>query len=467
VIGPMPWWLEEALAAEGKTEDAPALAGDIEVDVAVVGGGYAGLWTALMLREKDPALRVALFEADRCGFGPSGRNGGILHAYWTKLAGLHALFGRDGAREVAHAAAEVVPAVRAFADTRGEDIWLDAKGVVGVSAAPAQDAPIAGLSAAARAVGLDDAVVDLGPEDVARLCRSPAFRRGIFIRDAATIQPARLARALRRAAIADGVQVYERTPVRGRTRGRRMLLHTAAGRVHADRVVYTVGADAARLLPLSRQLTNFGSYIVLTEPAPDVLAELGWRNGPAFFDGRMFVHYFRTTPDGRIAMGSGSGPIGVGGRVDRRFFTDRDTIGRAERGLRRLLPAARELRVTHAWGGPIDVSSDHEPFFGTFDGGRVHYGAGFSGHGIGPAWLAGQILSSLALDRDDRWSGLPLVDRVVSRLPPEPLRWIAGSAVRRALLACEHAEELGRRPPVWAPPVAALPRRLGLRIGTR
>ena len=396
-----------------------------------------------------------------------GRNGGILHAYWTKLAGLHALFGRDGAREVAHAAAEVVPAVRAFADMRGEDIWLDAKGVVGVSAARPRTRR-SRVSVLPRGPSASTTRLStLVPRDLARLCRSPAFRRGIFIRDAATIQPARLARALRRAAIADGVQVYERTLVRGRTRGRRVLLHTAAGRVHADRVVYTVGADAARLLPLSRQLTNFGSYIVLTEPAPDVLAELGWRNGPAFFDGRMFVHYFRTTPDGRIAMGSGSGPIGVGGRVDRRFFTDPETIGRAERGLRRLLPAARELRVTHAWGGPIDVSSDHEPFFGTLDGGRVHYGAGFSGHGIGPAWLAGQILSSLALDRDDRWSGLPLVDRVVSRLPPEPLRWIAGSAVRRALLACEHAEELGRRPPVWAPPVAALPRRLGLRIGTR
>lgn len=467
MIGPLPWWLEEALAAEGPQDEAPPLEGELEVDVAVVGGGYAGLWTTLILREKDPGLRVALLEADRCGFGPSGRNGGILHGYWTKLGSLTALFGREGARHVAQAAAHVVPAVRAFAEARGEDVWLEENGAVGVSAAPAQDAPIAALAAAGRAAGFDDAVVELGPDDVARYCSSPVFRRGVLIRDAATIQPARLARALRRAALADGVQLFERTPANAREGGARVVLRTPRGRVFADRVVYAAGADTARLLPLGRQLTNFGSYIVLTEPAPDLLERLGWSNGPALFDGRMFVHYFRTTRDGRIAMGSGSGPIGVGGRVDARFFSDRGTVARAERGLRRLLPETRELAVTHAWGGPIDVSSDHEPFFGTLPGGRVHYGAGYSGHGIGPTWLAGQILSSLALDRRDEWTALPLVDRVVPRLPPEPLRWLGGSAVRRALLACEAAEERGARPPGWAPPLAALPRRLGMRIGTR
>src|SRR5207237_2952176 len=115
--------------------------------------------------------------------------------------------------------------------------------------------------------------------------------------------------------------------------------------------------------PASRNRANFGSYVVLTEPAPEALAEVGWTGGEAIVDGRMFLHYFRTTNDGRVLMGSGSGPIGYGGRVDERFSRDRATAARAEAGLRRPLPDLAEARIERAWGGPIDVSADHLPFF--------------------------------------------------------------------------------------------------------
>jgi glycine/D-amino acid oxidase-like deaminating enzyme len=214
-------------------------------------------------------------------------------------------------------------------------------------------------------------------------------------------------------------------------------------------------------------VTNFGSYVVLTEQAPDRLAEIGWTGGEAVVDGRMFLHYFRATPDGRVLMGSGSGPIGFGGRLDRRFTGDLPTAGRAERGLRRLLPGLADVRVERAWGGPIDVSADHLPFFGTVAGTRVHYGLGYSGHGVGPSWLGGQILASLALGFEDEWTALPLVERRVPSLPPEPLKCLGGGLVRAAVLACEEAEEDGRRPPLAARAGAALPRLLGMEIGTR
>jgi glycine/D-amino acid oxidase-like deaminating enzyme len=166
-------------------------------------------------------------------------------------------------------------------------------------------------------------------------------------------------------------------------------------------------------------------------------------------------------------MGSGSGPIGFGGRIDRRFFEDRATVARAEQGLRYLLPDLAEARITHAWGGPIDVSSDHLPFFGTVPGMRIHYGAGYSGHGVGPSWLAGQILSRLVLGVDDELTRLPFVTRRVPKLPPEPIKRLGGGLVRASILACEEAEEAGRRPSLPARAGAALPRLLGLRIGTR
>ena len=153
--------------------------------------------------------------------------------------------------------------------------------------------------------------------------------------------------------------------------------------------------------------------------------------------------------------------------VDDRFFDDAATAARAEQGLRRLLPGLAAARVERAWGGPIDVSSDQLPFFGTVPGTRIHFGAGYSGNGVGPSWLGGQILASLVLGADDEWSRLPLANRLPPRLPPEPIRYVGGAAVRRAILAVEAPTRRAAAPWPLARGVAALPRVLGLRIGTR
>ena len=179
----------------------------------------------------------------------------------------------------------------------------------------------------------------------------------------------------------------------------------------------------------------------------------------------MFIHYFRTTNDGRVLMGSGTGPIGFGGRVDERFRASADR--RARRGGAAATAAGpRGARVERAWGGPIDVSADHLPFFRTKPGTRIHYGAGYSGHGVGPSWLGGQILASLALGSTT--SGRRCRSRrAVPRLPAEPFRRLGGGLVRASIMACEAAEEQGRRPPLPARAGAALPRLLGMELGTR
>jgi glycine/D-amino acid oxidase-like deaminating enzyme len=200
---------------------------------------------------------------------------------------------------------------------------------------------------------------------------------------------------------------------------------------------------------------------------PDLLEQINWTGGEAVIDGRMFLHYFRATQDGRVLMGSGSGPIGFGGKLDERFTQDEPSARRAEQGLRRLLPDLADAKVTHAWGGPIDVSSDHLPFFGTVPGTRIHYGAGYSGHGVGPSWLGGQVLARLAQGVDDELTRLPFVTRRVPRLPPEPFRRLGGGLVRASIMACEEAEEEGRRPSLPARVGAALPRLLRMSVGTR
>jgi glycine/D-amino acid oxidase-like deaminating enzyme len=458
------WWLEQALAAEGNPEPAPALEGVASADVAVVGGGYTGLWTALALRERLPDARVVLLEAEICGHGPSGRNGGFLNGWWAVLGDLRRLVGDEGALEVARAGARIVPAVREFCERRGEDVWLRVGGELMVSAAPAQDAAIAERVEAARALGVEEEAVPLSASEVRARCDSPVFRGGVFVRDGANVQPALLVRALRRAALADGVTVHERSPVVALEDG---AVRTPRGRLRAAEIVVATNAAMTGWGPVSRRLTNFGSYVVLTEPVPELVERIGWTGGESIVDGRMFVHYFRTTRDGRVLMGSGSGPIGFGGRIDGRFSGDRPTAARAEAGLRRLLPGLAEARVDRSWGGPIDVSADHMPFFGTVPGKRVHYGAGYSGNGVGPSWVGGQVLASLVAGLDDEWTRLPLVTRRVRPLPPEPLKRLGGGLVRTAIMACEAAEERGRRPPVSARAVASLPRLLGMQIGTR
>jgi len=464
VIAPgRPWWLDEAPPVEPQ----PALEGEIDVDVAIVGGGYTGLWTALAVGELEPSARVAVLEAALCGEGPSGRNGGFLHGYWSSLARVRRVFGDGGALAVAEAASAIVPGVREFIEQRGVDVWFREAPMLEVSAAPAQDEAIDAALAAARDLGVQEEAAPVVREELAERCSSPSFRRGVVYREGATVQPARLVRALRAAVLDTGVVLHERTPMIRLRRDSPNVVETPRGRVRAREVVVAINAAAAGWRPLARRLTAFGSYVVLTEPVPQLLDAINWTGGESIVDGRMFLHYFRTTNDGRVLMGSGSGPIGFGGRLGERFTADAPSVARAEAGLRFLLPGLADARVERAWGGPIDVSADHFPFFGTVPGSRVHYGAGYSGNGVGPSWLGGRILARLALGVEDELTALPLVNRSVRPLPPEPIKGVGGGLVRGAALRVEEAEQAGRRPALPLRAIAALPRVVGLRVGTR
>lgn len=462
------WWFADAMALEAGQPPSPTLSGEITVDVAIVGGGYTGLWTALALKARKPSLSIALIEARLCGSGASGKTGAKVHGYWSSLQGMSKSIGDDAALAVARAGTMAQDAIRAFATAPGRDVWWREAGNIRVSAAPAQDAKIAGYIDTARRLGVPDSARPLTVAEIAGYCRSPAFRAGVFLQEGANVHAARLARALRKAVIDAGVMVYENTPMTGLDKAAPNRVRTDKGQIIAREVVLATNVELARERLIKPHVTVFSSFALMTEPAPEKLAAMGWTGDQGISDMRMFVHYFRKTIDGRVLMGSGSGPISYDGDTSAaRLTQDSASALRAERGLRRLLPGLNDVKVAKAWGGPIDISADRLPFFKTMPGSRVHYACGYSGHGVNPTYIGGQCLASLVLNEKDMWSSLPLCTREVPSLPPEPFRYYGGRAIRRAVLACEDAEERGQPAPVLASAIAAIPRVFGLKIGTR
>jgi glycine/D-amino acid oxidase-like deaminating enzyme len=232
--------------------------------------------------------------------------------------------------------------------------------------------------------------------------------------------------------------------------------------VDAGAGVLAINQASAGVAPLCRALSVASSHVVATEPVPERLEALGWTGGEGIGDGRTMLHYFRTTRDGRVVFGWGGGRMGFGARRRAALDVDPGVQDATASDLYAMLPSLRGARIEHAWGGPIDVSPVHLPWFGTLR--SLHYGFGFTGNGVGPSYLGGQILSGMALDRRDEFTSLPLVDPEVPRFPPEPFRFAGGSLIRAAMVRADEDADQGRASSAPVRFVAGLPRRLGMSL---
>jgi len=411
--------------------------------------------------------------------------------WWDELPTLVDRHGRAGAIAIAHAIEEAVDAVGTWCEANGADAWYTKAGALSISAAPAQDRTWEAAIELCRELGFGEKYPALTPAQVAARVRSPIFRGGVFMPGAATVQPAILARALRRALLVRGVTIHEGTTVTeidgerpgwlgwagaagrrapaGRA-GRPVRVRTTSaagdGEVVAHAAVVALNAWAAAWPSFGRRLVTWSSYMVLTEPIPDRLAEIGWTGGEGIADGRFTLHYLRTTRDGRIALGGGGGRAGFGGRIASAFTDDLVSVRRAAAGLRRLFPSLANVRIEDAWGGPIDITADHLPMFASLPGRPVHFGHGYSGNGVAPAVLGGQILAALAMERrDDPVLALPLVGHLAQPFPPEPFRYAGARLVREAIVRTESAEERGAGPNPILRALSRLPRRMGYHLG--
>ena len=457
------YWLREALAAEPGARPCPPLRGEVEADVVIVGGGYTGLWTAHFLLRRRPELRVVVLEQDICGGGPSGRNGGFASGWWDELDGLVELYGQEAAIRTCRALAASIDAIGDFCREHRIDAWYRRSGYVFGATGPHQERLAAEMVEAARAAGVGDRMLPLDAAELAARIASPAFRTGAFMADAAQVQPARLARGLRRVVLEQGAAIHEGTAVTRLDAGPPAVAVTAGGRVRARQAVLAVNAWAVGWPRLRRRLVAWSSYLVLTAPAPELLERIGWTGGEVVSDLRTSLRYFRTTPEGRIAFGGG------GGRAARSigdsFTRDECAVAEAADGFRRLFPAFAGVPIEDAWGGPIDVSGTHLPVFGRLEPGNLLYALGYTGNGVAPSHLAGQALAGLAIGEENDATRLPMTGARPRLFPPEPFRSAGAAVIRRAMIAVETAEERGARPSPLAAGLARLPRRLGYLLG--
>jgi glycine/D-amino acid oxidase-like deaminating enzyme len=451
-------WLEQALSDEREPVPAPPLHGRQRADICVVGGGYAGLWTAIRLKEADPSLDVVVLEADICGGGASGRNGGFALSWWVKAKDLVGLCGTDDGSWLAQEAQNAVDEIGTFCTDHCIDAGYTKQGWLWGATSEAQmGAWDTGVSYA-ESLG-SDAYQRLEADQVREIAGTDTYIGGVLDTTAAIVQPARLVRGLRKVALELGVRIFEHSPVRSMATGQRPAAVTEHGRVEAQRVVLALGSWSTgldELRALRRAMVIVSSDAIATEPIPQLLAEHGPRGGEGVSDSRLLVRYARTH-EGRLVFGIAGGHLAFGAQVGRSFDYGARRSAVMERTFRALYPALARARITHAWGGPVDRTEAGVPIFGRLPHSPdVIYCAGFSGNGLGPAVLAGRVLTSMALDRDDRWAAHGLIRHPSPAFPPEPFRSVGGLMVRKAVRIYEERADTGKTAPLAVRALAGL-----------
>jgi glycine/D-amino acid oxidase-like deaminating enzyme len=452
------YWLETAPHAP-----RASLTGVRDVDVAIVGGGYTGLWTAYHLQDAEPSLRIAVLEEEEIGFGASGRNGGFAMTLLDmSLAHLRRNYGDERARAAHLAVAASVEEIGEAVRRHGiECEWVHG-GLMVVATNRPQLQRVDDDVEAAAAMGLEG-FRRLSAEEAQAQVHSPSYRGALLEEHCAVLHPAKLAIGLAGVVQERGAAIYEGTPVTDLVpEGTRTRLATPQGTIRAEQVVIATSAWAARMPQFKRKITPLYTYISLTEPLTDrQWEEVGWERRQGIEDKRNFVHYYRRTDDGRILWGGSDGVIYPGGAIAPSHDRSTTVLRRQERTFRATFPQLAGMRFTHHWGGPVGITGTFLPIFGTLDGGGVHYGLAYNGHGVAPTHTGGKVLRDKVLGRRTEMTELCFVDGRELSFPPEPLRFVGGELTRRVLLRQDRAFARDRGSGAMDPLLLRLMDRLG------
>ena len=427
-------WLD---TVPGPLTPRAALPGDADVDVAIVGAGYTGLWTAYYLLDRDPSLRIAILEAEIAGFGASGRNGGWCSALFpvtpTTLAAEH---GHDAAVAQYAAMRGAVHEVVRVAASEGIEADIAPGGTVVLARSDQQLERARAEVTEAAEYGIDLRLLDAS-EARQRLAATDVLG-ATYTPDCAAIHPAKLARGLADVVAARGARLYEQTPVVSIAPHE---VRTATGTVRAHTVVRATEGYTAQLPGLRRRLVPVYSLVIATEPlAASTWDAIGLRERETFADHRHLIIYGQRTADDRLVFGGRGAPYHYGSRITPGY----DRVPRVFDALRQtiaeLFPALRDVTITHRWGGPLGIARDWHASVGLDRTTGLAWAGGYVGDGVSTTNLAGRTLADLITGRATALTALPWVGHRSRNWEPEPLRWLGANAGLHAMTWADRAE---------------------------
>ncbi|GAA1951581.1 NAD(P)/FAD-dependent oxidoreductase [Kitasatospora viridis] len=451
VNGGVSYWCSDIGLAE-PVPGAPAgsraaLDGPAEVDVAVVGGGFTGLWTAYYLKQADPALRIAVLEQKFCGYGASGRNGGWLYNGFAGRSVFARRYGRPRALAMQQAMNASVDEVLAVCAAEGIDADQVKGGVLEVARTPAQLARLDAFVAEEHAYGQPEVLRLSAAEASARIAVAGALG-GSWTPHGAALHPAKLVRGLAAAVERLGVRIHEGTtvtaihPARGAAPARAV---TARGTVSARYVLRCTEGFTARLPGERRSWLPMNSSMIVTAPLPDSFWEsVGWTDRQTLGDFAHAYMYAQRTADGRIALGGRGVPYRFGSRTDHDGDTAARTVEQLTGILTRFFPAARGVTIERAWSGVLGVPRDWCSTVALDPGSGLGWAGGYVGSGVTTTNLAARTLRDLVLGAPTELTALPWVGHAVRKWEPEPLRWLGVHGMYAAYHFADRQERSGR-----------------------
>jgi len=440
------FWFKEALEQEGVVK-IKSLKTSIQSDVCIVGGGYTGLWTALKINEKNPNIKIVIIEKDLCGSGASGRNGGCMLPLSLKFNAMKKIVGTEDAVKMVKATEEALYNIKDFCNNNNINAQIRLDGILYTATNSIQKGKFESLIKELELYDLNS-WKRISKEEIHKISGSTKHIEGYFSPISGSLQPALLIRGLKKIAEKKGIKIFENSSMNSLSEKNDIVIKTTEGSVKCKKAIMAINSWTPSFFSfLSSSVILVSSDMIISEPIKEKIDIMGLKNGLVVLDSCLFTHYYRSTPDGRIMFGKGGNTFSFNNRIIDSFDGPSKVEGLLKKSFGSFFPSLKNEKIICSWNGASERTKTGFPFFGYFpNNSNIVYGFGYSGCGILPSYVAGEILSSMVLDEKNEWTISNFCKGPVKLFPPEPFRWIGAITIRNAVRRKEKAEESNKAP---------------------